>query len=229
MLSAPRSGAAAAWRKGDATEHADGGPATMRLTLCWTGPVGAGLFPEAADGLQALAVPGVYLRLKRYRRGRLIGYVGQSRNLLSRFDQHLADLFGLAVDLRDEDGRLAFARGFDGRLGCYRDVAAALALVRAEAERMRFFYAPCDEAFPKTRLNLVEGALRERMTARIAGSARLAAENRIAPPAGEADDAVVLDLRFDALAEGDAASLAALLGGEPIRVPLAAAEAAFDG
>ena len=38
----------------------------MELTLRWQGPVGPGLFPEAGDALQALAVPGVYLRIKRY-------------------------------------------------------------------------------------------------------------------------------------------------------------------
>ena len=64
----------------------------MELTLHWRGPVGPGRFPESDAELEAMAGAGVYLRVKRYAGGRTVSYVGQSRRLLTRFDQHIRDI-----------------------------------------------------------------------------------------------------------------------------------------
>jgi len=77
----------------------------MELTLCWQGPIGPGLFPEAGDDLAALAVSGIYLRVKRYDDDRTVSYVGQSKQLIVRFDQHLRDILTFLPHYGIEQGR----------------------------------------------------------------------------------------------------------------------------
>ena len=72
----------------------------------WPGPVGPGRFPDDSETLGAMQAPGVYLRAKAYDGDRVVGYVGQSQNVLSRIDQHLAGLLSLQQTLRDAMGRI---------------------------------------------------------------------------------------------------------------------------
>ncbi len=91
------------------------------LLLHWRGPVGAGCFPVDLDGLDALAVPAGYLRLKVYANGRVIAYAEQSTNLLSRIDQPLTRLLSFAQPLRDEDGDAWFSATGEARFESYID------------------------------------------------------------------------------------------------------------
>ena len=191
----------------------------MNILLAWAGPVGAGCFPADAEALETLAGAGVYLRVKTYANGRTVSYVGQSRNLVSRIDQHLTALLGLQAPLRDETGAVLASGDFHDRVRAYNDIAAAMALAAAEAARMRFYVARCGEAFADDRLNLVESALKERLEAVVAGAAGLLdCENRQGIAAGDFDDIVAIENDLGGLAATDRALLAGILGDEPIAI-----------
>ena len=189
----------------------------MRLRLQWQGPIGAGQFPSDPGELEGLMAPGVYLRLKRYDGGRLVSYVGQSRNVLSRIDQHLTAMLALQTPLRDARGRTAFNGEIGARLAAYNDLEPAALLAAGEAMRTAFLVAWCDEDFTVDRLDLVEGALKARLEARVADAAGLTAcENIQGVPADPFADIFSLEQDPGALAPEDAALLAQVLGEEPI-------------
>lgn len=191
----------------------------MRLVLSWTGPIGPGRFPTDPLALEALARPGVYLRVKRYDHGRTIGYVGQSRNVLIRIDQHLTSALGLLYPVRDGSGQVRARGDLTARLAAYNDLESAMRLVAEDVARTRFYVAPCDDQFDVDHLTLVEGALKRRIETRIAGSAgALACDNLrgIAVPADAIE--VAVDNVLDALAPDDRAVVADLVGREPIEI-----------
>ena len=194
----------------------------MRLTLAWRGPVGAGLFPDDEAGLDALRGPGVYLRMKLYAGGRTVSYVGQSRALLTRIDQHLTAMLGLQTPLRDGRGRTVFAGDAGARLAAYGDLARASAAAAGEAMRTRFYVALCDEDFAPERLDLVEGALKARLEARIAAGVGLAAcENVQGVPEDPFADIALIVQETAALAPDDAGLIARALGTDPMRIDAA--------
>jgi len=183
----------------------------MRIPLRFLGPVGAGRFPTEPGALDALAVPAVYLRLKPYEDGRTVAYAGQSVNLLSRIDQHLTRLLSFAQPLRDAAGDAWFTATREARFAAYNELERTLAFARAEAERARFFYAPCDENFPPELLPLAEAALILRLKA---GSGPC--ENRIGAPVAGLDRRIVFHNDVEALAPDDRDLIAGLIGVEPI-------------
>ncbi|MGE0744935.1 MAG: hypothetical protein AB7K86_06785 [Rhodospirillales bacterium] len=200
----------------------------MRLTLVWQGPVGAGSFPDDPEGFAALMVPAVYLRVKAYRGGRTVSYVGQSRTLLARIDQHIGQMLALAAPLRDDDGRPAYGADPVERLSGLNRGGALPALAAAEALRMRFYFAACGDDFPEDCLSLAEAALKDRLEAEAGRHAGLVmVENRMRIPFAALDAPLEIASTLDALAAGDAAVVAALIGDAPIR--LGAVEEAFDG
>ena len=191
----------------------------MRLTLVWQGPVGAGLFPEDEAALEALRGPGVYLRIKSYGRGRTVSYVGQSRQLLTRIDQHLTAMLSLQTPLRDDDAHTIFSGDAGARLAAYGDIRTAARAAAAEVLRTRFFVALCDEDFAPERLDLVEGALKARLEQRVAAGAGLSAcENVQGIPADPFADSAEIAQDTEALDPHDAEIVACALGTEPIRV-----------
>jgi hypothetical protein len=197
------------------------------LTLCWAGPVGAGHFPATREGLEALMVPGVYLRTRAYAGGRRVSYVGQSRNLLARFDQHLTALLGLTTTLRDARGQVAFQGAAYERLLALDSVEALAALAAAEARRTRFFYAALDEGIEAGALNAVEGLLLIRVRALAAAAAGLIeADNRVHAPAGDDDLELTIISDPRALDPEDRELIEALVGTAPIHqgVPALAGE-----
>lgn len=179
----------------------------MSIALRWQGPLAVGRFPTDSDGLDALAVPAVYLRLKCYDGGRLIAYAGQSVNLLSRVDQHLTRLLSFAQPLRDEAGDAWFTATREARYAAYNELGRTLALARAEAERVRFYYAPCDDEFTVDFLPLAEAALIGRLKA-----GRAACENRVAAPIAGLDRRVVFESDTSAIDMADRTLLDDLLG-----------------
>ena len=194
----------------------------MELTLGWRGPVGAGLFPDDEAALEELRAPGVYLRMKRYRNARTVSYVGQSRSVLTRIDQHLTAMLALQTPLRDERGRGVFAGDAGARLSAYNDLAAASGAAVEEVLRTRFYVAPCDEEFAAEHLDLVEGALKARLEARVASGLGLAAcENVQGVPRDPFADIVSIVQDRTALEPGDADLIERALGAEPIPVDAA--------
>lgn len=179
----------------------------MSIALRWQGPLGVGRFPTDSDSLDALAVPAVYLRLKCYDGGRLIAYAGQSVNLLSRVDQHLTRLLSFAQPLRDGVGDAWFTATREARYAAYNELGRTLALARAEAERVRFYYAPCDDEFTAGFLPLAEAALIGRLKA-----GQAACENRVAAPIAGLDRRVVFESDASALDTADRTLLDDLLG-----------------
>jgi hypothetical protein len=196
----------------------------MELMLRWQGPTGPGLFPEAGDALAELAVPGVYLRIKQYEEGRTVSYVGQSKQLIVRFDQHLRDILTFSSALRDQTGAVALARDGASRYQAYNALESVLALAAAEAARLRFYWAACADGFDAAYLSLVEGALKAQLEAQVAGGAAFACDNRQGIGEGAFDEDIVIVHAFDALDDADAALLGGLLGDDPIHLTVPAAE-----
>lgn len=197
----------------------------MELVLRWRGPVGPGRFPESGDTLDAIAGAGVYLRIKRYDAGRTVSYVGQSRQLIVRFDQHIRDILTFSAALRDDDGAVALARDGVSRLAAYNALDTVMPLIAAEAARLRFYWALCADGFDEACLTLVEGALKDRLEAVVAGRRdTLSCENRQGFAEPDFDDEIVIVHDFDALDDADRALLADITGGAPIRLPARLAE-----
>ena len=194
----------------------------MEQILAWQGPVGAGLFPDDEAALEALRGPGVYIRIKRYAGDRTVSYVGQSRSVLTRIDQHLTAMLALQTPLRDERGRTVFAGDAGARLGAYNDLEAASGAAAAEVLRTRFYVALCGEDFSDELLDLAEGALKARMEERVvSGTGLSACENIQGIPQDPFADIVRIVLDTSALMPEDAEPVERTLGTEPIRVDAA--------
>lgn len=191
------------------------------IPLHWRGPIGVGRFPTDIDGLDSLAGPAVYLRLKLYAGGRTVAYAGQSVNLLSRIDQHLTRLLSFAQPLRDADGDAWFSATREARFAAYNDLAHTLALARAEAERARFYYAACDNDFTPDLLSLAEAALIERLKA-----GGQPCENRVAAPIAGLDRRIAFESAMGALDAADRELIEGLIGRQPMTlVPVETADA----
>ncbi len=184
----------------------------MKLELCWRGPYGSGLFPETAEGMEALLGAGVYLRVKRYAKGRSVAYVGQSKQVLARIDQHLGAMLSLTHTLRDDDGEVCFQPAFDARLRALNDIDHIAALALAEARRMRFYCAFCEDGFDSDYLGLVEYLLMRRL------GDNGGAENVNRPPVAEFDTEISVESDYSALAAADEELLYGLIGAAPLVV-----------
>lgn len=189
----------------------------MKLELCWRGPYGAGLFPETSEGMEALLGAGVYLRVKRYAKERRVAYVGQSKQVLARIDQHLGAMLSLTHTLRGDDGEVRFQPQFDARLRALNDIDRIAALALAEARRMRFYCAFCEDGFDSDYLGLVEYLLMQRL------GDNGEAENVNRPPVAEFDTEVIVESDYAALAAADEKLLRDLIGTAPLVV-----EESFD-
>ena len=196
----------------------------MAITLTWHGPLGPGNLPTDADEIAALDLAAVYLRVKIYDNDRLVAYVGQTTQLISRIDQHLTRLIGLTHVLRDEAGEVIYDAAFDSRLGALNELDRLGATIVTEANRVQFYYAPCDETFHDGYLDLIERLLKARIEAQ-ASRLGFACEKQNAVPVRTRPD----DLDTDSvsvvsetgeLTGSDRDRLRALLGEEPIEIPL---------
>lgn len=189
----------------------------MKVTLDWDGPVGPGAFPAEPAALEPLLEPGVYLRVKRYANGRTVSYVGQSKTLLSRFDQHLTHMLSLQATIRDSAGAVLTRGAVDERLRGYGDVVAAAATAAEDAARTRFYWAACNDSFIVEDLSVTEAALKMRLETLAATRGGLTVnENIQAIPFGALDEPVFIDNDFSALDAGGRALLLDLLGDDAI-------------
>lgn len=197
----------------------------MSVELVWQGPVGPGCapgapFPDDPLIFENMCEAGVYLRIKTYENDRTIAYAGQSVALLARFDQHLASMLSLASPLRDAAGEIVFTGDAAARIDAYARLEDATALAAADAGRVRFWYALCDEYFHSEHLNLAEGLLQRRIASRLASAhpGRLAGvENAKAAPGAIPDDVPDIWINdFSGLDTAGAALLGDLLGDTPM-------------
>lgn len=184
----------------------------MSVTLTWQGPIGPGLFPADPLIFDSLCNAGVYLRIKTYGNGRIVAYAGQSVALLARFDQHLSAMLALAAPLRDSSSAVVYRGDAGERLAAYGNLPEMAALAAADAGRVRFFYALCDDDFHTEHLNLAEGLLQRRIARRLSDI-----ENTVSAPGRLPDD--VPDRWENDFSGLDAAGrdvLTALLGAAPM-------------
>jgi hypothetical protein len=203
----------------------------MSVELVWQGPVGPGCadgtpFPDDPLLFENLCEAGVYLRIKTYDNGRTIAYAGQSVSLLSRFDQHLVAMLSLAAPLRDAAGEVVFTCDAAARLDAYGRLEDATALAAADAGRVRFWYALCDDYFHAEHLNLAEGLLQRRIAQRLSSALSDVENARAAPGAlpDEVPDIWIND--FSGLDATGAALLAGLLGDQPMTLEMLTGNAA---
>lgn len=207
----------------------------MSVELVWQGPVGPGCAPGATfpdDPLmyENLCEAGVYLRIKSYDNDRTIAYAGQSVSLLARFDQHLAAMLSLAVPLRDAAGEVVFSGDAAARIDAYGRLEDATALAAADAGRVRFWYAQCDDYFHTEHQNLAEGLLQRRIAARLSSATSDGpsdVENANAAPGMMPDD--VPDIwrnDFSGLDAAGAELLRDLLGDDPMTLEMLTGNAA---
>ena len=199
----------------------------MSVELVWKGPVGPGCasgnaFPDDPLIFENLCEAGVYLRTKSYDHGRTIAYAGQSVSLLSRFDQHLAAMLSLASPLRDATGKVVFSGDAGARIDAYGRLEKASALAAADAGRVRFWYALCDDYFHTNHLNLAERLLQRRIAARLRATPADMENARAAPSAMPDDLPDVWINDFSGLGvddeSGGAVLLRELLGDEPMTI-----------
>ena len=162
---------------------------------------------------------GVYLRTKVYDGDLVVGYVGQSKNVLSRIDQHLMSLVSFQQTLRDETGRIVCRGDFSDRIAAYNDIGSAMALVAGDASRTRFYVAICGETFDSDCLNFVEKALKNRME-EIAkmGAGLIDCENRQGIVADPFDGVVRIESDPSALDANHAEIVERLIGAEAIEI-----------
>ncbi|CAN0460533.1 unnamed protein product [Discosporangium mesarthrocarpum] len=203
----------------------------MSVELVWQGPVGPGCapgapFPDDPLLFENLCEAGVYLRIKSYDNDRTIAYAGQSVSLLARFDQHLASMLSLAAPLRDSAGEIAFTGDAAARIDAYGRLEDATALAAADAGRVRFWYALCDDYFHTEHLNLAEGLLQRRIAARLS-SAPSDVENAKAAPGAMPDEVPDIWINdFSGLDPNGAALLRDLLGDDVMSLDMLAGNAA---
>jgi hypothetical protein len=187
----------------------------MTVNLTWEGPFGPGSIPDDPLLFERLGEAGVYLRVKLYDNDRLVAYAGQSVSLISRFDQHLTAMLSLTAPLRDRFGKIAYSGDVGARFSAYNDVSSASALAATDTQRVRFWYAMCDEYFHIEHLNLVEGLLQRRLAEQLSD-----VENAIAAPGKMPEDVPDRwENDFSGLGPADQERLTSLLGSAPMIIP----------
>ena len=198
----------------------------MAIDLIWSGPLGPGNLPTDPDEITGLDIAAVYLRVKVYGPDRVVVYVGQTTQLITRIDQHLTRLIGLNQTLRNDAGETIYDAAFDSRLRALNALEDISAKLVAEADRMRFYYAPCNDTFHDGYLDLIERLLKARLEDR-AMRGSFACENRNAVPLRQLpDDAdrIAVVSEFGDLDSADQQQLRSLLGETPIEIALAELE-----
>jgi hypothetical protein len=191
------------------------------MSLDWQGPFGTSCIPRDPLIFENLCQAGVYLRLKKYDGGRIVAYVGQSVSLLSRFDQHLSAMLALASPLRDASGTVVFSGDAGARLEAFGNLYHFVKLAAADAGRVWFFYALCDDYFHNEHLNLAERMLQRRIADRITDI-----ENVLSAPGGMPEDVPDRwENDFSALSEADKSILGSLLGDDAMTLDIPAGNA----
>lgn len=141
------------------------------LELQWKGPIRPIAMDMAADSMDRLARPGVYMCVKHYKAASCVRvYAGVTKDFRLRLREHVAATLGLAYDIADETGRVVFAHTHrDSLFDAAADLDALYPLAVAEVKRMSWFCA-LDDSDPYIQWSVVEAMLIHRLkSAALAG------------------------------------------------------------
>ena len=197
----------------------------MDLNLFWRGPLRSGSFPTDPESFENLNQGGIYLRLKLYKNGRTVAYVGQSRTLISRFDQHLTRLLSLRQPLRDVNGLVVEHCGTENRFVLLNGIAEMAPLAIEEILRTEFYFALAQDGFDINYLTLIEAMLKKRAE----NIMREQLENiqRINP--GEFDHEISIVSDFSYVDVRGCQLIEGVIGSTPIQIPMAQQDLAHAG
>ena len=188
----------------------------MDLNLFWRGPLRSGSFPTDPESIENLNQVGIYLRIKLYKNGRTVSYVGQSRALISRFDQHLTRLLSFRQPLRDANGLVLEHCSVENRFVILNGIAEMAPLAIEEILRTEFYFALAQDGFDINYLTLIEAMLKER------------AENIIRQPLeniqninpGEFDHEISIVSDFSNVDVRGVELIKGIIGNTPIKIPM---------
>ena len=186
----------------------------MDLELHWRGPIGPGNFPTEPTTVEDLNQSGIYLRLKIYQNGRCIAYVGQSQNLLSRFEQHIRSILSLQQLPRDNIGFSIVSENFGDRFNFINKLSSLGVLAIADAERTKFYFALARDGFDAEYLRLIEAMLKTRAEEIICGDL----ENIQDITPGEFDHDITISNNFSRVDSEGYKLIESVIGHESINV-----------
>ncbi|MCH7539109.1 MAG: hypothetical protein IH999_01715 [Proteobacteria bacterium] len=108
------------------------------VKLKWEGPIGIGNLPTDKKTLEGMQKPGIYIFTQEYP-GKLVAYAGNSKNILSRIQQHYGGYLGFTYWLRNGKGKREIGpdKGFES----LNQINKKYRLAMDEAKRLRFYYA----------------------------------------------------------------------------------------
>ena len=115
------------------------------------------------------------------------------------------------------------------RYQAYNELEDVMALVTAEAARLRFYWAACEDGFDAAYLSLIEGALKDRLEAQVAGGEAFACDNKQGIGEMEFAEDIVVHHEFDTLEPAHAALLGDLMGADPIHLAVPFTEFDYAG
>ena len=188
----------------------------MNLNLFWRGPLRSGSFPTDLESIENLNQEGIYLRIKRYKNGRTVAYVGQSRTLISRFDQHLTRLLSLRQPLRDENGLVVEHFYVENRFVVLNGVAEMAPLAIEEVLRTEFYFALAQDGFDINYLTLIEAMLKKRAE----NITRQQLENIQNINPGEFDHEISIVSDFSNVDVRGVELIKGIIGNTPIKIPM---------
>ena len=190
----------------------------MDLTLVWRGPMVAGNFPGDVDAGLKLSTHGIYVRLKLYKSDRLVAYVGQLKNLLSRFEQHVTGVLSLVQQLRGDKGNsIKFSGDGDIRANTINNLKILGPIALSEAKRLRFIYALAEGGFDPNYLTLLESFLKHSADHNL--KERMENVQSINP--SEFDHEIKIYQNFSLLKEKTRLLVRQIIGPDPILIPAA--------
>ena len=188
----------------------------MDLNLFWRGPLRSGSFPTDPESIENLNQVGIYLRIKLYKNGRTVAYIGQSRTLISRFDQHLTRLLSLRQPLRDSNGLVVEHCYVEDRLVVLNGIAEMAPLAIEEILRTEFYFALAQDGFDISYLTLIEAMLKKRAE----NITRHQLDNIQNINPGEFDHEISIVSDFSNVDVRGVELIKGIIGNTPIKIPM---------
>jgi len=190
----------------------------MDLTLVWRGPMVAGNFPGEVDARSKLSTHGIYMSLKLYKSDKVIVYVGQSKNLLSRFEQHVTGVLSLVQQRRDDEGNpIEFSGVGNLRANLMNNLEFWGPTALCEVKRLHFLYALAEDGSDPDYLTFLESFLKNRLEDNL----KETLENVQSINPGEFDHDIKIHQDFSLLNERNSFLVGRVIGAGPALIPAA--------
>ena len=142
--------------------------------------------------------------------------VGQFRNLISRFEQHLTRLLSLRQPLRDANRLVVKHCGTENRFVTLNDIAEMAPLAIEETLRTQFYFALGQDGFDINYLTLIEAMLKKRAE-NIMGE-QLENIQKINPEEFDHEISIVFDFSYVDVRECEL--IEEVIGNTPIQIPM---------